>query len=96
MKLHDQQVIIGDTAYDLLEGEGQVIVDGNTEISVVFGNGRTYRYNSSGNRVGNTPHRFPPLLYWQNPIVMIPVKDDTKWEAMKGLLFSAHKIINKV
>lgn len=94
MNLHNQRVEIGDKVYDLLEGEGSVIdTDNDTQLTVKFSGQSYYSYNSTGQRMGGTPSRFPPLLYWQNPIVMIPVKGDKKWNAMKTLFFNAYNTI---
>lgn len=96
MLLHNEKVNKGDKVYDLLEGVGTVVVADNTSIGVQFGNAGMYSYNSVGSRVGNTPSRFPPMLYWQNPIVVIPVKGDKRWEAMKRILNSVRETIIKI
>ena len=93
MQLQSQTVELGDTVYDLLEGGGVVTSIGDTTITVNFGSVGLYIYNSAGQRLGNTPSRFPVLLYWQNPIVMIPVRNEERWNSMKTLFLNAYQII---
>lgn len=95
MRLQGQNVFTGDTVYDLLEGIGEVTVVADSKFSVRFSNKRTYEYNEAGNRVGNVPNRFPPLLYWHNPIALIPPKQMSNWDALKELFLKAHEIFNR-
>lgn len=96
MNLQNQEVLRGDKVYDLLEGEGTVIRTNNKQIAVDFGNNISYVYSSKGQRIGNTPDRFPILLFWQNPVVMYPVKGDKKWEAMQAMFLNTYKIIKEL
>lgn len=95
MNLHDQQALVGDSVYDLLEGKGTVTVVSGSEISVRFSNARSYTYNGAGLRTGNVPNRFGPLLYWHNPIIVIPPKQVSHWDALQELFHSAYKIFNR-
>lgn len=92
MKLHNEDIFVGDTVYDILEGTGAVASVDNNRITVKFGS-RTYSYNSEGSRTAGTANRFNPFLYWHDPIVMIPTKSETKWEGMKQIFKNAHKTI---
>lgn len=98
MNLHEQSVVVGDKVYDLLEQWGTVtrVDDFSNLITVKFNGRQFYSYNEAGVRKGNTPSRFPAMLYWQDPIVMIPVKGDAKWEAMKGLFLEAYQVLKRV
>lgn len=90
MNLDGQKVNVGDSVYDILEGQGQVAGMDSTVFLVRFGQRVSYTYNSAGQRTGNTPSRFPRLLFWQDPIVMIPVKEEAKWLAMKNIFLNAY------
>jgi len=90
MKLHGEKIVAGDKVYDLLEGYGFVMRTGGV-ILVSFGN-NVYEYSAEGKRLGTTPNRFKPLLYWRSPIVMIPPKDDSKWEKMIKMFRDTYKI----
>lgn len=96
MKLHNEQVVKGDRVYDLMEKDGQVTVVGESEITVRFANSRSYSYNKTGKRMGNVPARLPVLLYWHNPIVVVPAKSEKIWGALKEILFSAKDTLNRI
>lgn len=91
MKLHSHLINSGDEVYDLVEGRGVVQVVRSTSFSVRFSHRLSYDYNSEGKRLGNVPPRYPALLYWQNPIVMIPAKDDEVWANLCTVFKHAHK-----
>lgn len=95
MKLHGEQAQVNDSVYDILEGNGKVMVVSVSEITVRFSNMRSYQYNSIGQRVGNVPNRFGPLLYWHNPVFMIPPKKESNWAALRELFNKAHEIFNR-
>lgn len=96
MRLQGQEVEVEDKVYDLLEGWGSVSSVDLSKITVKFAGNVYYSYNSAGKRIGNTPARFPKFLFWQDPIVMLPLKDDTKWQTMKEIFFNAHESIKRV
>lgn len=91
MKLQSHVVNMGDEVYDLVEGRGTVVAVRNTNISVRFSGNTTYSYNSEGKRLGTVPARYPALLYWQNPIVMIPAKNEQQWASLCDVFKHAHK-----
>ena len=96
MLLHKEEVVVGDVVYDLMEKEGTVTIVGESEISVRFGNNRTYSYNKTGKRVGNVPARLPVLLYWHNPIVAVPAKQEHIWTALKEIIFNIKDTLNRI
>jgi len=94
--LDNEDIVTGDSVYDLLEGAGTVQRVFSDSFIVRFSIGRSYSYNSAGKRLGSTPNRFPRLLYWKNPIFTIPVKDDSKWESLQALVKNASNIIKRL
>lgn len=94
MQLDNQEIVKGDKVFDILEGVGTVIVTSDTTFSVSFGTGIFYPYDASGNRKGNTPNRFPRMVYWHDPVVMLPSKDEVVWDKLKLLLLSAYSIFS--
>lgn len=92
MQLDNQEIVQGDSVYDILEGVGEVTVTTNTAFYVTYGNNVRYQYDSTGNRKGNTPNRFPRMVYWHNPVVMLPTKDELVWDKLKQLFVNAYSL----
>ena len=74
MKLDGFDVEPGDPVYDLFFGDGMVkSLTADDRAVVQFGQ-RVFTYDSRG--VGQHGRR---SLYWHNPIVLVPMKDDKGW-----------------
>lgn len=74
-------VAVGDPVYDLAFGAGKVteVQENEQRLVVVFGE-RRFSYNALG--VGHFPTR---TLYWRNPIIGVPPKDQVRWELYRRL-----------
>lgn len=80
MKLDDCDIEAGDAVYDLFFGDGRVkniTADGHAV--VVFGT-RMFTYDGRG--VGAHGHK---SLYWHNPILLVPMKDEREWSLQRRL-----------
>lgn len=95
MKLQDQDIFVGDKVYDLIEGFGTVTHVLDIEVVVRFSSTSSYSYNEAGKRTGNTPNRFPVFLFWNNPVFMLPLKDDDKWDMAKDLLRNMYETLKR-
>lgn len=92
MKLDGFNVAIGDSVYDLILGAGKVISlheDGiKSRFTVKFGEYRQLTYDENG-----FCHYKQRTLYWKNPIVVIPVKQEAIWELQKELCLKTTETI---
>ncbi|WP_333679886.1 hypothetical protein [Dyella sp.] len=80
MKLDGYDVEAGDPVYDLFHGEGRVkSVTADGHAVVVFG-GRFMTYDDRG--IGQHGRR---SLYWHNPILLTPMKDEAAWNLQRRL-----------
>lgn len=80
MFLDGFEVERGDSVYDLYLGVGTVKqITGEDKIEVVFGR-QHWTYDHRG--VGRHGRR---SLYWRNPILFTPAKDDEKWNLQVAL-----------
>ncbi|SAK62581.1 hypothetical protein AWB76_03272 [Caballeronia temeraria] len=80
MRLDGYPVEAGDRVYDLFFGDGVVknlLPDGRA--NVAFGV-RSFTYDERG--VGQHGRR---SLYWHNPIILVPQKDDAQWALQRRL-----------
>ena len=70
--LHNDDVKIGDTVYDLAMGDGKVtsLTVDTFGIVVTFSGNRQYAYDGEG----RTRRFLRPTLYWADPMFMPPVK----------------------
>lgn len=72
--------MVGDKVYDLFFGYGHVKSFTGDDKAVVSFGARAFAYTSDG--IGQHGRR---SLYWHNPILTVPMKDDAKWEMQKSL-----------
>lgn len=81
--LDGELVVVGDRVYDMVWGPGvvaQLQLSGN--FVVRFAGTRTSTYTSAG---VNT--RYPGrTLYWRDPIIVTPVKDEARWTLIQQLV----------
>lgn len=94
MKLDGFEVKLGDAVYDTILGAGVVVSlhDDSEErrFTVRFGQHRQLTYNEQG-----FCHHKNRTLYWKNPFIVIPVKDDGLWELQKELCMTATRLIQE-
>lgn len=81
-------VSVGDSVYDLLLGGGHVSYVDESQIQVSFGGGRTLTYSPSGHF--GTVKR----LYWTDPILEIPHKNDPVRPLLKELIQVVRKRVD--
>ena len=80
MKLDGFDVEAGDAVYDLLHGDGRVkSVTVDDHAVVVFGQ-RFLTFDDRG--IGPHGRR---SLYWHNPILVVPMKDEAAWSLQRRL-----------
>jgi hypothetical protein len=74
-------VEVGDTLYDLLlNQQGAVIMSASGQVTLDFGLGRILTYSGNGEFAGRR------RLYWRNPILTLPEKDDTQWQLLQAVV----------
>ncbi|MDR6384944.1 hypothetical protein [Paraburkholderia caribensis] len=80
MRLDGYDVTAGDAVYDLYFGDGRVhSVTADGHMVVTYGN-RMFTYDGRG--IGQHGRR---SLYWHNPVLVIPAKDEREWSLQKRL-----------
>ena len=74
-------VEVGDTVYDTAYGNGRVTaVLTSNRFQVAFPQGRSYVYSEGVNS------RFTVrTLFWRDPVVVIPTKEEAKWTALQNI-----------
>jgi hypothetical protein len=83
MRLDGAIIEVGDPVYDLYFGDGRVhSLTADDQAVVTFGS-RMFTYDERG--VGQHRRR---SLFWHDPILLIPQKDEREW--------SLHKRLNRV
>lgn len=87
VKLNKEVVQIGDTLYDLSNGQGEVTALTSNSIEVLFTNGRRLKFNEHGQIDGVR------RLFWQYPVFLDPPKDIKQWEKTVKAMSSIFKII---
>ena len=89
MKLDGYDLLVGDKVFDLVFGPGRVdrITEGENRFWVVIGN-RNECYDNKGN--GRFGVR---TLYWRDPIIVPPCKNDRTWEQIIEIAVAVNKII---
>lgn len=78
--LDNQNVTAGDQVYDLVWGYGTVTSTMFDTIQVRFGDGRGINYTSVGEYGGVR------RLYWHNPIVIPPPRDNRLWGTLTQIM----------
>ena len=79
--LDNDPVEVGDKVYDLVFGTGEVSelkVDGRFRVRFATG---AHVYDRTGIRVDANNR----TLFWHNPVVTVPQKDDTHWSVARRL-----------
>lgn len=81
MQLHGEEISVGDSVYDLLDGWMDVVDTDATTFTVRIRN--AYRmYNTDGRAEG----RDKPTVFWHNPIVITPNKRAVSWSMQRSNL----------
>jgi hypothetical protein len=74
-------VDVGNIVWDILMGQaGQVAAVSPTSVTVDFGGGRTLTYFGNGEVAGRR------RLYWRNPVLTLPEKNDSQWQLLQAVV----------
>lgn len=82
-ELDGYEVNLGDTVFDVVYGMGTVkelLADGR--FRVYFAGKNRFVYGSDGRRVDAKTRR---TLYWHDPVIAVPAKDDISWTKLRQL-----------
>lgn len=74
--INNENVSVGDRVYDVTQGMGEVVDTTFNEIAVRFDNGVRIAFDNKGYYAGVR------RLYWHNPIVVEPPKDNRLWAVL--------------
>lgn len=85
--ISNENAIVGDRVYDIVQGYGQIVDTAFGDIAVRFDNGIRITFDKDGNYGGVR------RLYWHNPIVIEPSKDNKLWQTMRECLLSIHSYL---
>lgn len=85
--INNESVRVGDRVYDIVHGYGQVLDTSFNNIVVRFDGGIRVAYDKYGYYGGKR------RLYWHNPIVVEPTKDDKLWQVMHECLLSIQRYL---
>lgn len=82
-ELDGDEVVLGDTVFDVVYGTGTVkelLAEGRFRVH--FAGNKRFVYRSDGQRVDTSTRR---TLYWHDPVIAIPAKDDISWTKLRQL-----------
>ena len=83
--------VVGKQVYDMNLGYGKIIsVEPDMAFVVDFGGNRRLRF-SAGGFVGNIRR-----VYWENPVVVEPMADDTTWQAFVNVARQMYAMIRRI
>lgn len=85
--ISNENAVVGDRVYDIVQGYGQIVDTAFGDIVVRFDNGIRITFDKDGNYGGVR------RLYWHNPIVIEPTKDNRLWQTMRDCLLSIHSYL---
>lgn len=85
--ISNENAVVGDRVYDIVQGYGQIVDTAFGDIAVRFDNGIRITFDKDGNYGGVR------RLYWHNPIVVEPTKDNRLWQTMRDCLLSIHSYL---
>lgn len=95
MLLHGEPVAIGDLVFDVSvgRGPGKVHALSARGIECLFeATGVRATYSGEGFQLGQPR----ATLFWKNPIVVIPAKNDTRWTAQREAVIYVTGVIKNV
>ena len=85
--ISNENAVVGDRVYDIVQGYGQIVDTAFDDIAVRFDNGIRITFDKDGNYGGVR------RLYWHNPIVVEPTKNNKLWQTMRDCLLSIHSYL---
>jgi hypothetical protein len=89
--LDSDEVLLGDTVFDVVYGTGTVTeLLADKRFRVTFAGNKRFVYREDGVRVDSKGRR---TLYWHDPVVAIPVKDDISWTKLRQLMTAVLEVV---
>ena len=90
-KLHGEAVEIGDRVFDVsaTRGVGKVVALTTIGIEVQFQTGPRIIYKTDGAQTG----KIRPTLFWRDPILVVPRKNERGWQHQRAALEAIRNII---
>lgn len=82
--ISNENAIVGDRVYDIVQGYGQIVDTTFGDITVRFDNGIRITFDKDGNYGGVR------RLYWHNPIVIEPPKSLEMWDTLEMCINAIH------
>lgn len=82
--ISNEYATVGDRVYDIVQGYGQIVDTIFGDIVVRFDNGVRITFDETGS------YGAVRRLYWHNPIVIEPSKDNKLWETIRACLLTIH------
>lgn len=82
--INNTNVMVGDQLYDIAYGYGSVLAADDREILMRFPDGRRIHYTAQGFYGGTR------RLYWHNPVVIEPPKENDRWRVLVDCLTTIH------
>jgi hypothetical protein len=81
------EVYIGDSMHDMQFGRGRVVeILSNNRVILNFApTNRRYTFNTLTGCMNGRQFR---TLFWQDPVLAVPVKDDAQWVLMRNICTS--------
>lgn len=86
-QINNETVNYNDAVFDLIHGWGRVASTEFNNIAVRFDSGIRVSYEDGGVYAGQQ------RLFWHNPIIYIPMKNKTLWEATASAAASLAEIV---
>ncbi len=89
MLLHNENIARGDSVYDYSRGYGRAVTIGESFVTIEFSGGLQFPYRTDGTSIDTGVQS----LYWQNPFVVVPPKNQSAWEAKKAVLLAVNSLL---
>lgn len=83
--ISNENAEIGDRVYDVVQGYGRIVDTAFGDIVVRFDSGVRVAFDKTGSYNGVR------RLFWHDPIVVEPTKDNKHWQTMRECLLSVHR-----
>lgn len=85
--LDNEPVLLNDLVFDMMYGKGEVVSFDDNAMQVLFANGRKITYDTTGHLNGIR------RVYWHNPLIITPPKDETKWNAFLHVIVGVYNFM---
>lgn len=94
LKMDDSEVLVGDKVYDTRYGPGTVVtlLGADDKIEVAFQTPKVQLIFTTGGQHGNNRRS----LYWRDPVVAPPPKDEWRWAEARKLMLQVIKSFSRL